>query len=178
MNLSLLHQKIWFNRNLRNWRKIWENAKILVYNNYFIVFRTIILNTISNTNFYFVSMHILSFNFIKKINKKSKNNFSSSPLESKETNEELKSQLITQKKEYETQIAKMMKSFEAQKRGYEQQLTENAEELKKHHEKLKSIITKHEGEVQEKKKEVNERNDMIEILDSNDIRNLEIIEKI
>lgn len=28
-----------------------ENAKNFVYNNYFIVFRTIILNTISNTNF-------------------------------------------------------------------------------------------------------------------------------
>lgn len=51
-------------------------------------------------------MHILSFNFIKKINKNSKNYSSSSPLESKETIEEIKSQLITQKKEYETQIAK------------------------------------------------------------------------
>lgn len=73
---------------------------------------------------------------------------------------------------------KLLQRFEAQKRGYERQLTENSEELKKLQRKLKSIISKHEGEVQEKKKEVNERNDMIEILDSNDIRNLEIIEKI
>lgn len=72
----------------------------------------------------------------------------------------------------------MMINFLAQKRGYERQLTENAEELKKLQEKLNTIMSKHEEEVQEKKKEVNERNDMIEILDSNDTYNLEIIEKI